>query len=105
MTEFLDSGFRSSFAWLTGLFNRCQTWHKKLAVTYVFRLKTVKILAHAKGGPRSRICARKNPELTPKYIIVGFEVGVSEIFLGMQSYSFGNSRPYAKIGQHPKNIP
>ena len=28
------------------------------------------ILAHAKGGPSSRVCARKNPEFTPKYIIV-----------------------------------
>jgi hypothetical protein len=39
-----------------------------------------------------------------KYIIVGVEVGVSEIFLGMQSYSFGNSGPYAKI-ENPRTTP
>jgi hypothetical protein len=27
-------------------------------------------LAHTKGGLVSRVCARKNPEFTPKYIIV-----------------------------------
>ena len=37
-------------------------------------------------------------EFTLKCIIVGVEGGVSEIFLGMQSYSFGNSGPHAKIG-------
>ena len=61
-------------------------------------------MAHAKGGPRSRVCACKNPELTPKYILVGVEVGVSEIFLGMQSYSFGKPGLYAKIGQPPKKF-
>jgi hypothetical protein len=33
------------------------------------------------------------------------EVGVSEIFLGMQSYSFGNSGPHAKIENHTKKLP
>jgi hypothetical protein len=42
------------------------------------------ILAHAKGGPRSHVCARKNPEFTPKYIIVGVEGRGSEICLGVQ---------------------
>ena len=36
-------------------------------------------------------------KFTPKYIIVGGEVGVSEIFLRFQSYYFGNSGPHAKF--------
>jgi hypothetical protein len=36
---------------------------------------------------------------------MGVEVGVSEIFfLGMQSYSFGDSGPHAKI-QNPRTTP
>jgi hypothetical protein len=36
-------------------------------------------------------------KFTPKYIIVGGEGGVSEFYLGFQSYSFGNSGPHAKF--------
>ena len=43
-------------------------------------------------------------EFTPKCIIVGVEGGGPEIFLGVQSYSFGNSGPHAKI-QSPRTTP
>jgi hypothetical protein len=36
-------------------------------------------------------------KFTPKYIIVGGERGVSELYLRFQSYSFGNSGPHAKF--------
>ena len=36
-------------------------------------------------------------KLTSKYVIVGGEGGVSEFILRFQSYSFGNSGPYAKF--------
>ena len=36
-------------------------------------------------------------KFTPKYIIVGGEGGVSEIFLRVQSYSFGYFGPHAKF--------
>ena len=84
----------------------------------------MKILAHAKGGPCSRVCACKNPDFTPvcrmqkldnpqknllefipKCIIVRVEGGSPEFFLGVQSYSFGNSGPHAKIQNPPKIFP
>ena len=43
-------------------------------------------------------------EFTPKCIIVGVEGGVADFFLGVQSYSFGNSGPHAKI-QNPRTTP
>jgi hypothetical protein len=124
-------------------------YSKQVYNVFILTLALNTILAHAKGGPRSRVCARKNPEFTPKYIIgggfrnifrgailffwgcsfgnsgphakienptknfleftpkciiVGVEVGVSEIFLGVQSYSFGNSGPHEKI-QNPRTTP
>jgi hypothetical protein len=44
-------------------------------------LVSKEILAHAKGGPHSRVCARKNHVFTPKYIIVGVEWGGVQNFV------------------------